>query len=418
MIRKWFRRTLVRALRDQGGNTAMVFAMALPVLGVVAAGGMELTLVVSDRSKTQDIADAAALAGAKELNVSMQQGAAERARAFAEKQLADVKRRSSVTVNASVLEDGGAMQVVISTHRASLFGNMLPPGGFTTQVTAVAERLGKPLCVLATKSNNTIDGGETGGDRGVKVRDDSIMTAGGCMVYSNTTINVDNKALLSAGAVQSVEEAKGRIQPVAQVGAQPIEDPFTDLDIGNGGVCQPLADLLLNLGLSVTAGTHCGDILVGKGQTLQLAPGMHYFKNSELKLEEDAKLVGRDVVLVFDKGSKLTLKGDAKLDLEGRKTGNLAGFVIVTTPKNDKVFEISSTSARKLLGTVYIPGAKLLITGEKNKVADSSPWTVIVAQAIEMKGSPDLVINSNYDVGSVPVPTGVGPTSMDARLAR
>ena len=43
-----------------------------------------------------------------------------------------------------------------------------------------------------------------------------------------------------------------------------------------------------------------------------------------------------------------------------------------------------------------------------NKVADQSAWTVIVAQAIQMSGSPNLVVNANYASSSVPVPGGVG----------
>ena len=51
------------------------------------------------------------------------------------------------------------------------------------------------------------------------------------------------------------------------------------------------------------------------------------------------------------------------------------------------------------------------MTGEGNKVADQSPWTVIVAKSIKMTGSPNLVLNSRYDDSGVPVPGGVGPNN-------
>ncbi len=89
----------------------------------------------------------------------------------------------------------------------------------------------------------------------------------------------------------------------------------------------------------------------------------------------------------------------------------IAGFVIATTRENDHTFDISTSAARELLGTIYIPSAKLLIDGGSSKVADESAWTVIVAKALEMHGSPNLVVNANYAGSPTPVPAGVGPSS-------
>ena len=72
-------------------------------------------------------------------------------------------------------------------------------------------------------------------------------------------------------------------------------------------------------------------------------------------------------------------------------------------------FDISTTSAHKLLGVVYVPNALLSIEGN-DRVAEASAWTVIVARAVSLSGSADLTVNANYGIGSVPVPSGVGPT--------
>jgi len=112
---------------------------------------------------------------------------------------------------------------------------------------------------------------------------------------------------------------------------------------------------------------------------------------------------------VFDSTSAFAFDDSSQVNLAGRKSGTYAGFVIATTRDNTNTFVISSTSARKLEGAIYIPDATLQVTGSGNQVADQSAWTVVVAQALQLSGSPNLVINANYAASSVPVPGGVGP---------
>ncbi|MEO6339957.1 MAG: hypothetical protein ABIO39_07975 [Caulobacteraceae bacterium] len=88
-----------------------------------------------------------------------------------------------------------------------------------------------------------------------------------------------------------------------------------------------------------------------------------------------------------------------------------------TTVANTNTFEISSDSARKLLGAIYIPAAKLLVSGNENRVADQSAWTVIVAKGVEIGGAANLVINHDYAGSPVPAPKGVGPATA-VRLTR
>jgi hypothetical protein len=75
-----------------------------------------------------------------------------------------------------------------------------------------------------------------------------------------------------------------------------------------------------------------------------------------------------------------------------------------------------SNNIRNLLGVVYIPEAKLIVQGT-DQIAEQSAWTVIVARQLQLKGSPTLVINRNYAVSDVPVPTGVGNVNTEARLS-
>lgn len=231
-----------------------------------------------------------------------------------------------------------------------------------------------------------------------------------CLVQSNADILVNGGATITAAMVAASGAASGVITPTPQVGAPPIPDPFASLDFSPPVAgCVPV-DSTPTAGVYVLpAGVHCGNILAAKGVTLQLAPGEHYFLNCHLELKQNAVLTRDDVALIFDDKSDFKFGDQSRVTLQGRRSGAFAGFVIATTPANTGVFAISSDSVSKLLGTIYIPNATLAVSGAGNQVAQQSAWTVIVAKALDLSGTPNLVINANYAASTVPTPPGVGP---------
>jgi hypothetical protein len=218
----------------------------------------------------------------------------------------------------------------------------------------------------------------------------------------------ENTPQVTAGAVQAVGTATGSITPTPQSGVPAIPDPFASTDISVPTPCTDIDLIILPGKNSLAPGVHCGVISIASNETLTLEPGVHYFSLATLTLSNNAVLQGTNVALVFDDLSFFTFQDNSDIELQGLTSGPLAGFVIATTPGNTKTFTISTTSARTLLGVVYIPSGLLSITGT-SQVAQASAWTVIVAQAIAISGSADLVLNANYDGSEVPVPVGAGP---------
>ena len=403
------RRFLHAFIGCRNGGIATVFGIALPVLAVIGCGAADLASVVSEKAKMQDVADAAALDGANQLSVINSQGAAARAEQFADDQLSDVAKRVTLKTTATVASDASSITVAIQGHRASFFGNLLPLGGWTFNATATAQPLGRmPLCVLSTSAAGAAGGGA------ISMQDQSLITASGCLVHSNSDLTSPAPADLAAGTAEAVDSATGQITPTPQTGAPAIADPFASMKWKIPPLCDPL-DLTAGLNI-VLPGTHCGNITARQGQTMYLLPGNHYFKSGVLSLQQNAVLQGKDVVLIFAPDSYFQFQDSSQVQLQGRQSGPYAGFVIATTPSNTNTFSISSDSARLLLGTIYIPNALLSVSGSTINVADQSAWTVVVAKGIKLTGSPDLVINSNYSATSVPVPAGVGPSAQGARL--
>ncbi|MBF0665808.1 MAG: hypothetical protein IR159_09765, partial [Brevundimonas sp.] len=117
----------------------------------------------------------------------------------------------------------------------------------------------------------------------------------------------------------------------------------------------------------------------------------------------------------FDQQSKFEFKDQARVNLDGRKSGPYAGIVMGAMRDNKQDFVVSADHVESLLGVIYVPSARLIVEGSSD-VARDSAWTVIVAEELQLKGSPSLFINANYDASDVPVPNGVGPRTGGSRL--
>ena len=79
--------------------------------------------------------------------------------------------------------------------------------------------------------------------------------------------------------------------------------------------------------------------------------------------------------------------------------------------------EISSSFVDRLLGTIYLPNAQLLINAA-GSVAEDSKWSVVVAKDIILDRNARLVINTDYVGSGVPVPIGVGDKKLNGNGTR
>lgn len=409
---------LVRFRRCRRGSVAVLLGLLLPILAMGAVGVAEVTEVMLAKAKLQGNVDAAALQGAGEYGVDQSAATAERARLNADGSAASLRLRWTIASTASIDAASRAVTVRQTAHRASFFGSLLPPGGWNLEASATAIRTArKPLCVLGAQGAGPLGIGQDS----IAVQSNSQITASDCLVQSNANLTVSGFGLVSAGEARAAGSASGAIRPNAVTDAPPMTDPFAGLAIATPLLCNPLS-----LGLSIGSGTfylnpgvHCGAISLLGSANLVLAPGEHYFVGGSLSIGGNSTITGSDVVIILGGLVSAVFTGNAVLQLEGRKGGPYAGFVLITDRSYFGNLEISTSNARKLIGTIYLPNASLTVNGNNNKVADQSPWTVVVARTIRTLGSANLVINANYGASSVQPPPGVGPPKdQPVRLAQ
>jgi hypothetical protein len=406
---------LARFRSDASGNIALTAALIGPAVILLGVGAIDLLAVNSAQGRLQSIADAGALAGAPHLALATDgAGATERAASFVAGEMSQWEDAPDYVASYEVIDQGGqrAIRVLLRGHRQSFFANMLPPGGWNFVGDATATSVGLvPLCVLITANDR---------DKRLNTKDRSRLTAPACMVHSNRDILVEGGSITGA-AVQAVTSARGTISPSPGTGAAPIEDPFANLDLGRerqqdcavGRALQPIS---LDAGSRrIPAGVHCGGLDISGSATVVLEAGEHWFLGGNLVVRENARLEGDDVVLFFDTSSRFSFTDSGLVRLAGRTSGAYAGIVMGATRDNRQDFVISSDNVESLLGVVYVPSARMVVEGTAD-VARDSAWTVIVAHSLEMRGSPSLYINANYNASSVPVPAGVGPRTGGSQL--
>lgn len=403
-----------RLWSDTRGNIGLMAALIGPGVILLAVGAIDLLAVRTAHSRLQSIADAGALAGAPQLSLATDgAGARERAESFVVAAMSEWADAPTYTGAYEVIDQGGqrAIQVVLRGHRPSFFGDLLPPGGWHFVGDATATSVGLvPLCVLITGDSRP---------RMLHIKESGRLRAPSCMVHSNRDILVQGGSI-TGQAVQAVTSATGTISPSPGTGAAVIDDPFANLDLDPARhICSAAArrqPLSLTQGVRrLPPGVHCGGLNAAGTATVYLEPGEHWFIGGHLRVSEDARLEGDNVVLFFDTASKFDFIDRGLVRLAGRTEGPYAGIVMGSTRDNRQDFTISSDHVESLLGVVYVPSARMIVEGSAD-VARDSAWTVIVADGMEMRGSPSLYINADYNASAVPVPAGVGPQAGRSRL--
>lgn len=387
-------------LRDIRGSVQTIAGLAVPVVAIGIAGAVEFTDVVRTRGQLQAIADSTALSGARQYGVDPSAATLTRIGAWADSLTEPLLGKWSIQTSVTADKNAGSVTVTLSASRSSYFGKVLPSGSLATNVSATGVNAATyPLCTLALQS----------GGSPLALTGAAKLTAQDCLVQSNGDMTAGGTSTVKAGAARTAGRATGDIAPTPVMDAPEIRDPFAGLPIAVPPGC---TDVTIQLGAgtrTLNPGVHCGALQLTGNGTLQLNPGEHYFVGPVFSLAGNVNIQGSDVVVIFKDQLGIDITGNVTLSLEARKAGPYAGFALITDRSFQGTLGLSAKNAKKILGTIYVPNGELAVSGAGNRIADQSPWTIVVARRFTAKGSPTLVINSAYASTDTPVPTGVGP---------
>lgn len=419
MMARWLIGRLRRLRADERGGALVIFGAALPALLTGAGVVIDYGILSEQRTAFQAIADASALAAAREFRLAnaTPTGVQSAAEKFATTSLKAVNQPGTVSASVDLkkLSVTVAINNVANTTVMHLFGTET----VTVGATATARVLGTAsICVIGLEQNKN----ET-----IYLEKEAKLEAPECAVYSNSTKKDGLKAkensvlrarfICSAGG--SYKDKYDSFVPSPTLDCPVLTDPLASRPPPSMGGCSA-TDLKISTSTTLNPGTYCGGIKISKNAVVSLNPGIYAFKDGPLDVSGTASVSGANVGLYLKgKGAVLRFDSGTKIDLTAPKDGVMAGILFFEdrdSPANQK-HEILSNDAKVLLGTLYLPQGELNI-GANKPVAAESAYTIVVARRFTLSAGPTMYLNAKYGSTNIPVPEGVGPGSTAAHLAR
>lgn len=407
------RSLMQRFALETRGTTAMTFALSTPVLLAATALAVDYTDLSSRQQRLQQLADSAALAGAREMRLGNQAAGAVNgvAQNFIDANAAMVSP-NPIGFSGSVSGDKSSFSVVLTAELPSYVAKSF--GVMSTNVSAKATAKltsGPPICVVALDETS---------NSGIDLNNSAKLMGNGCSVFSNSAkpegIHAAGGTLVQTSYTCVVGGAGGGgvFSPAAKTGCPKTPDPLATRAAPTYAGCTPANTSLTITGGSVTLypGTYCNGLRITGGATVKLAAGTYTIKDGQFRVDGGSSITGAYTGFYFTGDhANLRFDQDSVIDLTAPKDGAMAGILFFQSRNADREdFIIDSNSAGKLIGTVYLPNGVLSLNG-KQPVGQASAFTIVVAQQVKQTSTSTMTLNTQYNATDVPVPNGLGSNS-------
>lgn len=356
-------------------------------------------------------------------------------------------------LKAKRLEDGEGAYVEVSATAYTPLGLLSNFADLSTVKADATARIGNTqnkLCLLSVHETMGTTRGEFKSRKfvsphktGIVLDVASRISAPGCVIHTNfkdaEAFVIEKNAVVTANllcAVGGITNNGGSVNSRYLSDCPKVENPMESraFPIFSGGwhgddrECDESSykNIVFTGGNhTLSPGNYCGDILISGTAKVKLQPGA-YAIQGVLRVEDNAEFVGERVGFYLWGGSGTTSRpasfhftDNALIDLSAPETGPMAGVLIWEGVNNaiadmkksgvdNNFHRISSTRAKRLTGTIYLPGGRLLINAPVT-IAEDSDFTVLLVSRLDLQKGPNLVLNSDYASSRVPVPKGLGP---------
>ncbi|KAF0123937.1 MAG: hypothetical protein FD152_3199 [Xanthobacteraceae bacterium] len=417
---KRLRQAFARFRRGSDASVGTIAGLSIPVLLLAGGVATEYASIASQRGKLQAAADAAVLAGARELrfaNADLTAVVNTTAR-FARTQIVSQLGVDGSDVRPAIDPARTAVEVVITRPYAAVFGLSLISTPTQLQVRAVGKvGSGVPICLI---------GLEPAQAHAVWLKTRAQLTARNCAVYSNSTHTQGlvgaNASILSAQVICS---SGGKVGTKANFTPDPItscpqlRDPLAARTPPSVGGCSQTNLVISGISTTLRPGVYCGGLKITRGASVRLAPGEYVIKDGPLWVDGGASLSGTYVGFYLSGAtSVINFTARSSISLSAPRDGALASLLFFedrSAPVGRRHL-ISSDDARMLLGTIYLPNGRLRVDANK-PVADQSAYTIIVTRWMELDAGPNLIMNARYGATDVPVPNAIGVVGTQVQLS-
>ena len=402
------------------GNVAVAMALSLPVAVGAVSIAIDMSQASSMRAQLQQLADTAAVGGARELRLGN----------ATEKSVLAVAQNYVTGAIAETIEFGGhvsekkdALTVNLASVARSGLAAALGLTPMRVAVSATAKVVGgAPICALAL---------DTIGIGSFFLEKNARMVGNECAIYSNAKhyagLWAQDSAHLKASFICTAggrSGGAGNFSPEPNLDCPAIPDPLEKRPAPQVGSCDPTrTGLRISGGNEVLyPGTYCGGLTISSGSSVTFSPGVYVIRNGPLVVNTGASITGLNTGFYFTgSNASFTFAKDTQVNLVAPKDGVMSGILFFQDRATPLLlappFRIASDNANVLLGTIYLPRSRLIIDGDK-PVAQDSAYTILVTRYLTLSAGPIMQLNSNYSASDVPVPDGLGPLSNKVTLQK
>jgi Flp pilus assembly protein TadG len=383
--------------RAERGQALPIIAVCFVVIFGFVALAVDVGAAQYRQRMQQTAADAAAIAGATQLEYSsLSSDVTAAAQADATANGFTTGTNDTVTVNwppvsGHYIGSTSAVQVVISSTRPNFFGGIIGQNSTTvaTTATAILTSNGTAPCVYQLDPH-----GQFTENSGVLYAPTCGIIANGASTYNNGTITAATVGYAGTLTVNSV--TWGDASPAPSI---PATDPCAQISgcaylTNNPPATTPCLynNLTVHADTTLRPGVYCGGITVDSSNIV-FNPGV-YVLTGDFTFNGANTITGTGVTFVMDSGS-ITMNGNGTITLSAPTTGSYANALFYQPKANTSSPTLNSGHDGSLTGALYFPGAT--ITG--NSSGDA--WTLLIAASITLNSASLLGPNGKGMSGGV-----------------
>jgi hypothetical protein len=286
-------------------------------------------------------------------------------------------------------------QATVTTRQPQLFSSLFSNSSMFSGASATAAIVstGTPSgCIYVLN---------TTASRAMQVAGSTVTTTCGVFVNSNATDALETEGnpssgsyYISASSISIVghyqNNGQGSFNPTPLVGQTAVTDPLASLQAPSVGAC---AHTNYNWSQGVTTvlpGVYCGGINISGG-TVIFTAGEYIMNGGGLSINSANTTVTGSGVSFYNTATSgysygtLTISGQPSVTFSAPTAGSLQGIFWFSdrSDTNTNQNQFNGSTNASIQGTIYIPTASLLYTGQSG----SGTYTGLVVNKLQMNGS-------------------------------
>lgn len=374
--------------KSQDGNTAIMFALTLPIVVGAAGLGVETGYWYFMDRELQTAADVAAYAAAVEKRGGSTNSNIDAA-ALSEAEAHGFNHATgSITVNhpptSGTHQNSSSVEVILSMPAERFFSAIYSTEEVTLHARGVASySSGGDACILG------LDPTAAGT---VTFTGNALTMINGCNVMSNSLANdslivsgsadVTVPCVLAAGGTSTDDGLTLTSCTEPQANVPPANDPYVNKTPPTvSGSCLTLPSS--NAAATLSPGRYCGGGNLKGTKTFN--PGVYIIDGGTFRINASANVSGSGVTFYLTNGATVDFNGTATITLSAPTSGSYRGLLFwgdKNNPYNSNKF--NGTAASKLTGAIYLPNQDMEFLGN---FSGNNGCLRVVARTVKFTGN-------------------------------